>query len=182
MKKPPRKGDLSVTALYTSHTWLWGRQPCAELLATPEAKTVFRLSNIALAFARLFFRRLPSLRHSLVQRHVMIDRIAHEVGANQVLELAAGLSRRGAAMTADEGIDYTEVDLAPVLAKKCELLARSEAGRAVLQRANLRFVAGDVRELDLEPLVDPRRPVFVVAEGLLMYLEAAEQPTPRGRN
>jgi O-methyltransferase involved in polyketide biosynthesis len=175
LSAPKRGGDLSVTALYTSHTWLWSRQPGAELLATPEAKVVFRVTNAALAVARLFFWRLPSLKHSLVQRHVMIDRIAHESGARQVLELAAGLSRRGLSFTADASITYTEVDLAAVVARKRELLERTAAGRAVLARPNLRFVAGDVREIALEPLALAGHSLLVVSEGLFMYLAAAEQ-------
>ena len=44
-------------------------------------------------------------------------------------------------------------------------------------RPNLRFVSGDLTHLDLAPLVDPLRPVFLIGEGLFMYLEAEAQRT-----
>src|SRR5438128_8918842 len=44
-----RVGDLSITALYTSAVWAWGRVPCAHLLATTDAKRVFDVTNAALA-------------------------------------------------------------------------------------------------------------------------------------
>ena len=174
MSSPPAKrgeGDLSVTALYTSEAWTWGGFDGAELLATKEAKSVFDVTNLVLGFVRLFRWDLPSLRHSLVQRHVMIDRLVR--GAARVLELAAGLSRRGVSMSRDLTVDYVEVDLPPVMARKRELLARTEGGRAVLQRPNLRLEGADVRALPLEPLADAG--TVVVAEGLFMYLKPEEQ-------
>ena len=90
-------------------------------------------TNLALGVARLFRRDLPSLRHGLVQRHVMIDRLVAEARCPQVLELAAGLSRRGAAMSDDPQLRYVEVDLPAVIAHKRKLLART--ARVVLGRA-----------------------------------------------
>jgi O-methyltransferase involved in polyketide biosynthesis len=75
------------------------------------------------------------------------------------------LSRRGAAFCAEVG--YCEVDLPDVIAKKRELLARSEDGRDVLER--LQLVAADVATVDLAPLAGDGS-VFFIAEGLLMYL------------
>src|SRR5918992_2491193 len=46
-------GDISVTALYTSYAWRWGGLDCAELLATPEARVVFRVTNFVLGLVRL---------------------------------------------------------------------------------------------------------------------------------
>jgi O-methyltransferase involved in polyketide biosynthesis len=160
-------GGLAITALYTSHTWVWGGFANADLLATPEAKRVFDLTNAALAAARLVNPRLPHLRESLVHRHAMIDRLA--AGATRIVEIAAGLSRRGATLSADPAIDYTELDLPPVAARKRELLARTDAGRAVLARPNFRIVAADV-EHDALPAGD-----LVIAEGLMMYLQPDSQ-------
>jgi O-methyltransferase involved in polyketide biosynthesis len=168
-------GDISVTALYTSYAWRWGGLDCAELLATPEARVVFRATNFVLGLVRLVRWELPSLRHSLLQRHAMIDHLVQAHGARQVLELASGLSRRGASFTRDAQLLYTELDLPSMVARKKEIFARTPEGRAVAARGNFRLVAGDALEEPLEPLVDPSRPVFVIAEGLLMYLAAPEQ-------
>ncbi|HKA90641.1 MAG TPA: class I SAM-dependent methyltransferase [Haliangiales bacterium] len=171
-----RHGDLSVTALYTSGAWSWGRLPGAELLASREAKAAFDGTNLVLAVTSLFASG-PSLRCSLIQRHLMIDRLLADAGAKHVLELAAGLSRRGVAVTADPTVRYTEVDRAPVIAHKRRLLARSDAGRAALARPNLRLVGADVVDAPLGDLADAPdgAPLFVIAEGLLMYLDAPAQ-------
>jgi O-methyltransferase involved in polyketide biosynthesis len=150
--------DLSITALYTSQVWAWAKLPCAELCATRDAKRVFDVTNAALALARK-----PPLRYALLHRHAMIDHIVRASGMHHVIELAAGLSRRGAA----SDLDYIEVDLPAMIAKKRELLARSEAGREVLAR--LRLVEGDATTIDLGALA-AAAPTLVIAEGLCMYL------------
>lgn len=169
------RGNISVTAQYTSWTWHWADLSCSELLASPEARGVFQVTNAFLAFTRLFQRGRPSLPHSLVQRHAMIDHCLVESGATQVLELAAGLSRRGAHFSADAALRYVEVDLPHMIVRKRELLARTQEGQKILARPNLEVVAGDVASLDLQPLLDLEQDTFVIAEGLFMYLDAAEQ-------
>lgn len=166
----PPGGDLSVTALYTAGTWAWLGLPGAELFRSVDTDRVFGATNAVLGLAS-WFRRGPSLRHSLAQRHAMIDALV--AGAPAVVELAAGLSRRGAHLSADPAVRYVEVDLPHVVARKEALLARSDAGRAVLARDNLTRVAADVRALDLAALASG--PTTFIAEGLLMYLPADEQ-------
>lgn len=152
--------DLSVTALYTSQVWAWGHLSHAELLATADGKRVFDATNAALAVARLVRRDLPDLRYALLHRHAMIDHLLDAAPDRRVVELAAGLSRRGAAYCRER--DYTEIDLPPVIAKKRELLARTPDGRDVLE--HLTLVAGDVADVALPG------PAFAIAEGLLVYL------------
>jgi O-methyltransferase involved in polyketide biosynthesis len=154
-------GDLSVTALYTSQVWTWGALSCAELYATPEAKRVFDVTNGALQLARVVRGDMPDLRYALLHRHTMIDHLLAESGCGRVVELAAGLSRRGAANCRKR--DYTEIDLPPVIEKKRALLERTAAGRDVL--AHLKLVAGDALDVDFES------GAFVIAEGLVMYLD-----------
>jgi O-methyltransferase involved in polyketide biosynthesis len=133
---------------------------------------VFDATNLALAAARVFDRRHPPLRDALLQRHAMIDHLVAASGITQIIELAAGLSRRGAAVTCDPRIRYVEIDLPHVVDKKRALLERSDEGRAVLARTGFRMVGADVADLDLGKLVTPGEPVFVIAEGLAMYLVA----------
>jgi O-methyltransferase involved in polyketide biosynthesis len=161
--------------LYTSQTWNWAGLPCAHLFATEDAKRVFDVTNAALAAASLFQRKAAPLRHSLLHRHTMIDHLLRESGTRCVVELAAGLSRRGAAFSSDPAIHYTELDLPAVVAKKRELLERTDEGRAVLARPNLVLVEADVAVADLGAHVVQGAPVIVIAEGLMMYLDAAAQ-------
>jgi O-methyltransferase involved in polyketide biosynthesis len=170
-----KKGDLSVTALYTSATWRWGDLSCSEHFETKEARTVFRVVNLAIAFMRVFRWRLRSLKHSLVHRHTMIDHLVTQAQPAQVLELASGLSRRGAAFSQRDSLQYTELDLPSVIEHKRRLLSRTKAGQEVAQRPNLKWVGGDVTSTDLGTLVSSARPLFVIAEGLFMYLQPEEQ-------
>jgi O-methyltransferase involved in polyketide biosynthesis len=153
-------GDLSVTALYTSQVWAWGHLPYAELFATDDAKRVFAVTNAVLGAARVVRPELPALRYALLHRHTMIDHLLAE-RPGSVVEIAAGLSRRGAANCRDRA--YTEIDLPAVTAKKRALLERTPEGRDVL--AHLTLLAGDVTTLELPPAD------VVIAEGLLMYLD-----------
>jgi len=179
----PPGGDLSVTALYTCGAWAWARLPGAQLLDHVDARRVFGATNAALRLARPFLagRHAPSLRHSLVQRHLMIDHLLAESGARVVLEIAAGLSRRGAATTiAHPTMHYVELDRPHVIERKRELLERSEEGRAALTNPRWRLVGGDAADVCLPDLLDlpdlaPAAPLCVIAEGLLMYLDAVAQ-------
>lgn len=173
-ERPRKTGDLSITALYTNATWTWAKLPGAALLASRDAKTVFDVTNLVLAVPRML-RRGPSLPCSLVQRHLMIDRLVED--ATHVLELAAGLSRRGLTMSANSTVVYVEVDRASVIARKRELLARTPEGQAVLARQNLRLVGADIADADFDDLCPAAAgsPLVVIAEGLFMYLDADEQ-------
>ncbi len=168
---PTKSADLAPTALYTAGVWTWARMPGAELLGSKDTETARKVVTAALWVAGLFLGRRPSLRHSLVQRHVMLDRLVEESGARCVLEIASGLSARGIRFSAGGGRTYVEIDAPLVVAKKRELLARTAEGETVLARPNLRLVGGDVVGTPLEALLPAgTAPDFVVAEGILVYL------------
>src|SRR5262249_24903045 len=115
--------------------------------------------------------------HGLVQRHLMIDRIARDAGAKHVLELGAGLSPRGIAMSGSPDITVTEIDRAPVMAKKRTLLRRSNDGLVALARPNLRLLGGDLAPADLATVdaAPPGAPLCAIAEGVTMYLDPDAQ-------
>ena len=171
----PQNGDLSVTALYTSATWSWANLPYAEIFIHRDSRIVFGITNVVLAVARIFVRGAGSLRHALVHRHVLIDRLVDSAGVTLVVELAAGLSRRGAAFSANPNIRYVEFDLPHVIARKQALLAQSSVGRAVAARSNYEIHPADVINECWEDTVRSESPRVVVAEGLLMYLNSVER-------
>jgi O-methyltransferase involved in polyketide biosynthesis len=175
------RGDLSITALYTAQTWRWAKLPHAELFETPAGRAVFWITNMGLVIAKLFMWSLRSLKHSLLHRHTMIDHLVRQQKPDMVLELAAGLSRRGSTFSADSSLRYVEVDRPHVVEHKRRLLNRSARGQAVLARENWSLVGRDIQELALGELtIDAFRPL-VIAEGLFMYLNADEQRTLWGR-
>ena len=174
-KDSQKTEDLSVTALYTSQVWGWGNMPNARLFKTPEAPIIFGVVNAALAVMRLFRWKLKSLKHSLLHRHAMIDQLVLRSECPNILELACGLSRRGATVTADRNLHYTEVDLPHVVEKKRELLASTAEGQSILERPNLKLVAADVLETPMSRLMEQGGRQCVVSEGLVMYLEPNQQ-------
>jgi O-methyltransferase involved in polyketide biosynthesis len=171
-----RAGDLSVTALYTSAAWSWGDLPNAHLFDHANARRVFRLVNAVLGIARPFTGVRGPLPVALLHRHTFIDALLRAAGARRVLELAAGLSRRGVTFSSDPEVEYVEVDRPEVVAVKRRLLERTDEGRAALGRPNFRLTEADVLTTPLGALAPPDgRELFVIAEGLLMYLEADAQ-------
>lgn len=174
-RKPKEKGgDLSVTALYTSYVWFHAGFEAADLFVTKYSKIAFRVTNVVLKFVS-FLKPGPALASSLAQRHAMFDHVVEDSKATQVVEIAAGLSQRGAVFSKDPAVRYVEIDLPRMVAVKRHLLARSDLGTQILQRPNLTLAEADVRDADLTPYIDASGPACIVAEGLFMYLTAEEQ-------
>jgi len=169
------KSPVGFTALYTSQAWIWGGVPEAELFDSRLARAIFLWITSVYRFARWLRPGMAPIVQALLHRHAMIDRLLERADVDQVLELAAGLSPRGAHVSARAGVVYTEVDLPAMIAAKRELLARSARGREIAVRANLRFVAGDATGMTFETILDGSRRALVIAEGLHMYLEAGSQ-------
>jgi len=171
-----RAADLSVTALYTSAAWSWGDLPNAHLFDHAHARRVFRVVNAVLGMARPFTGARGPLPVALLHRHTFIDALLRAADARRVLELAAGLSRRGVTFSTDPVVEYVEVDRPDVVAAKRRLLERTDEGRAALGRPNFRLVEADVQTTAMGALAPPNgHELFVIAEGLLMYLEAEAQ-------
>jgi O-methyltransferase involved in polyketide biosynthesis len=104
-----------------------------------------------------------------------VDEALQEVGATRVLEIAGGLSFRGLAMAAREGIFYVDSDLPEIAGIKAELVAKLHPAPL---RGSLRVQALDA--LDAEAFAAaaatlPAGPLAIVHEGLLMYLDDAEK-------
>lgn len=166
------QGELALTAAYTAQVARWAGLRGAELFDAREGRIVFWLTNLFTAMGSL--GRGPTLRHTLRQRQLIFERLVRREAPAAVLELACGFSARGDRLSA-EGRAVVEVDVAPVIRLKEELLARSATGREVLARQNLRRVAADLAEVELEALAPAEDPLLVTAEGLLMYLDAEQQ-------
>lgn len=184
------QAPLGLTAVYTSQVARAAGLPGADLFDAGPARVVFWIASAVMALARLFDRRDPPLATSILHRATLIDALLARDGATAVLELACGLSRRGVALSADPGVRVVEVDLPPVIRARQELLGRTEAGRAVLARENLRMIGADAATADLADLAPEGGGLHVVIEGLFVYLDAAAQQalwrrvfdllTPRG--
>jgi O-methyltransferase involved in polyketide biosynthesis len=165
--------NIPPSALYTAATWRWGKLPAAELVTPPNAGRVFRVMNAYMSMYRVLNPGWHSLKHTLIQRHVGIEHLLGISNCSHVIEIAAGFSPRGIALSTDPWIRYFEVDLAPVIHAKRAMLQRTPAGLEVLRRKNFTLLEGDITAMDWA--IFPRCPSFIITEGLMMYLERATQ-------
>jgi O-methyltransferase involved in polyketide biosynthesis len=167
------KSDIPPSALYTAATWRWGRITCADLVTPADASRVFHFVNAWSFLYRLLNPGWHSLRHTLLHRHIGIDHLLQQAECRQVIEIAAGFSPRGSAVSADSSTRYFEVDLPPVIAAKRRLLEATPAGRSILSRRNFALMADDVDVLDWSRF--DSHPSFVITEGLMMYFDRGTQ-------
>jgi O-methyltransferase involved in polyketide biosynthesis len=114
-------------------------------------------------------------------RYKSIGAMIRRTGVRQILELAAGFSSRGLAMTADAGLRYVEIDREEIAAEKVALISAISRRHRLLPRDNLRVLAANILEPDpLQAATNCLRaaqPVAIVHEGLLQYLSSSETET-----
>ena len=111
-------------------------------------------------------------------RYLMTDRETTKSGAQQVLELASGLSPRGIAMTASPAVTYVEMDLADKLKTKKMVIDRLVAQGTITPRSNLYLEEGNVAStVDFENAARrfADKPVAVICEGLLRYISPEDR-------
>jgi hypothetical protein len=162
--------------------------PTASLIAyertftdIPFAKEIAAACNAEEA-AHALIDSLPDLLAFHLPRAEMRYKITNlliaQRGITQVLEIAAGLSPRGLAMTQDPEVVYVTTDL-PEIIGQSKAIAETILTDLDLQRPNLSFRAANA--LHLDELVQaaapfrPDQPLAIVVEGLLLYLTRAEQ-------
>lgn len=169
---------ISPTAHYTGYVWVHnGLSPPA--LGTPEGRLAYQALRPGNAAARLL--RQPNLEGVLLARHRTIDwlleRAVAQDGIGQVIEIAAGLSGRGARFVRqfDGRIRYLEADLPAMAARKRRILA--DAGLARLDHQIVDFDAlaesGPLSLSALAAQLAPDRGLAIVTEGLLNYFDEA---------
>jgi O-methyltransferase involved in polyketide biosynthesis len=116
-------------------------------------------------------------------RYKVTDRIISQRGITQILEVAAGLSPRGLAMTQDSRVVYVVTDLPQILDEE-KAIAETILSKSNSRRPNLHFEAADA--LDRESLSRAStvfgfdRPVAIITEGLLPYLNRKEKAVLAG--
>jgi O-methyltransferase involved in polyketide biosynthesis len=116
-------------------------------------------------------------------RYKATDRIIAQRNITQVLEIAAGLSPRGLAMTENPDVVYVVTDLPQILEQE-EAIAKEILARLNSRRPNLHFQAANA--LDRESLwraaapFKPNRPLAIITEGLLPYLSRGEKEVLAG--
>lgn len=164
---------IAPTAHYTAYVWHRLGLPYAEYFSTRLGATLFwgfRMGGEWLAAAS---SRVPSMVQYLEERHLLIEHQLEALEPDRIVELGAGLSRRGVTWALDREVSYVEVDLPHMIAAKRERIGAMEVGLRRRLEDRHRMVTQDVRGPDFsawlaEALKGAARPV-VVAEGLLGY-------------
>ena len=125
-------------------------------------------------------RSMTELAFALEARYKATDHIIARHRVHQVLEVAAGLSPRGLAMTEDPNFTYVVTDLPQILEQE-QAIAESILVKRHAQRSNLYFrIANALDRDDLFKAAAPFQrgmPIAVVTEGLLPYLTREEKGT-----
>lgn len=176
---PTRDERIAPTAHYTAYVWKRLGLPHAELFATPRGAHLFWGFRAAGEWAAAASGRVPSMEQYLGLRHRLIEAALEEHAPGHVVELGAGLSRRGLTWAADRAVPFTEIDLPHMVQAKRALLERASPEVRRRAEAHLRIEEGDVLDPALGDrlrrlLAGVRRPA-VVAEGLVGYFAPDER-------
>lgn len=118
--------------------------------------------------------KFPLLTPMFEARFKLVDLLLRENGTNRILEIAAGFSPRGIAMSQDGAITYVEMDLPDVAHQKRAIIRRMQEQSMIGERANLYVTEGNA--LNAEAIQGAAHmlgtgPVAVVNEGLLRYMD-----------
>jgi methyltransferase (TIGR00027 family) len=143
----------------------WFRDPLARRLAGERGEQIAK--NMAFANKNAW---------SFVARTVLVDRhVAESVrqGANMVVNLAAGLDTRPYRMTLPASLQWIEVDLPEMLKYKADALI-GERPACALERIPCDLADSSARRDLFERLSAQAKSVFVITEGLLVYLTEDE--------
>lgn len=164
---------IGPTAHVTAYVWHRIGLPYAELFATREGARIYWAFRGAVEWTTRYLP-YPSLAEFLEFRHRLIDAQLDQLAPDRVIELGAGLSRRGITWVLDRGVPYVEIDLPHMSAAK---RARLEQGpgrvRRALERGELQLRSTDILAPGFADelatlLAGAERPV-VISEGMLPY-------------
>lgn len=180
MRMSERDTKIGPTAHYTAYVWYRLRMPHAEYFATRTGRRLFWAFRLAGEWLATLSATHPSMEQYLEMRHRALEKVLHDGDPDCVVELGAGLSRRGLTWAADHGVRYVEVDL-PEMVRAKRRIVSDKVPPAVRARAEtlLSHVSMDVLSEGLvdelaRVLVGAERPV-VLSEGLLGYFPMEER-------
>ena len=165
---------MGWTAFYTAAVWQRLGVPGAARFVTGRGRLLAAVVGRGGWFLGLGGQyRITNL--FLAARHLGLDHLLEESRPAQVIELAAGLSSRGAETTRWRSCHYIEVDQPALIGWKQKRLAADSRPLAagalhLLIEADLLKTGGRELAHRLQPYLNPTQPVVIVAEGLTGYL------------
>lgn len=175
-----RDAAIAPTAHYTAHVWKRLGLPYATMFATREGARLFWTLRLAGEWLTLLTPKVPTMVEYLAQRHLLIEAALEDLSPDRIVELGAGLSRRGVTWAVDKKVRYLEVDLPHMVrAKQAAIDTHLPPRLRADVRARLELASCDVLSEELPHwlaarLAESTRPV-VVAEGLVGYFAPNER-------
>ena len=167
---------IGPTAHVTAYAWYQLGMPYAHLFVTREGAAMYwAFAGTFGALGKALFK-LPSLVEYLEFRHRMIEAQLELLEPDRVIEMGAGLSRRGITWVLDRGVRYTEIDLPHMSEAKRRMLddAPGRVRRALregeLELRSTNILAPGFADELAELLAGAQRPV-VISEGMLDYFD-----------
>ncbi len=166
---------ISPTAHYTGY--VWARNGLApEGFATREGALIYHGGRPLATLSGLLGG--PTVEAFLLARHRIIDALLEEAIADgrvsQIVEVAAGMSPRGARFARRHGdsLTYVEADLPGMAARKRGALARAGLGGPHHRVAEIDALraSGPASLASIASDLDPSRGTAIITEGLLNYL------------
>lgn len=176
---PTQDEKIAPTAHYTAYVWHHLGMPHARLFRTRLGASLFWGVRLAGEGALTLSPTLPSMSQYLELRHRLFESEVARRDPDVVVELGAGLSRRGVTW-ASRGLPYVEIDLPHMVEAKQRLL-RERGDRALRASVagRLRHAAVDVLgagfDEELRRLLDGAERPLVMAEGVLSYFAQPER-------
>ena len=117
----------------------------------------------------------PKIAPQIEARYKLLSRFIRESGVTQIFEMAAGFSPRGLDMTDNPEVEYIESDLPNVSLQKRKIIETLIPSG----RPNLHLMTVDATDAVTTQVTasifDTTKPLAVVNEGLLRYLNFAEK-------
>lgn len=171
---------IAPTAYYTAYAFKRLGLTNAELFATARGAALYWGIRFSAEWVVARLTGAPLIVENLEVRHRTIDYLLEHSKADRVVELGAGLSRRGITFAEKYRIPYIEFDLPDMVAAKRAMLKR--APRMRFERSThegLELRTADVLAPDFSDhlraaLANASRPV-VIAEGLLIYFQPRDR-------
>jgi methyltransferase (TIGR00027 family) len=142
------------------------RDPWARRLAGEQGEQIVRTMKGGVGAAWSMIVR-TAVMDEIIMRHVRDDRV------DCVLNLAAGLDARPFRLKLPSSLHWVDVDYPDMLDYKWEVL-RTERASCLYERAPMDLADVNARRALFERLGREHQRVFVIAEGLLIYLDAQE--------
>lgn len=175
----PGSARIGPTAHYTAYVWHRLGLPHAKHFKTATGRVLYWGFFAMGEWMTRLSPAVPTMRDYLEYRHRLIDAVVADEEPDLLVEVGAGLSRRGVTWAADHGIVVVEFDLPGMAAVKRRRVAALPAELRARMAGRHTVVDADVLAPDFATTLGvaiggARRPV-VIAEGLMSYFAAAER-------